>query len=135
MTDRDSVLAVLSDAAWIFDHREWDRMAEVFTLDAIAYGQRGLDAITANTIRYLGNCGPSQHLIGNHRITVDGDAAEAVSYVRAFHSSVPGRPTQHWDFLGEYHDELRRTPTGWRITQRVCTPLASIGDLDLLAGS
>ena len=133
MTDRDSVLAVLTDAAWIFDHREWNRMADVFTPDAVAYGQRGLDAITTNTIRYLGRCGPSQHLIGNHRIAIDGDAATAISYIRAFHSSPLGQPAQHWDFLGEYHDELRRTRHGWRISQRVCIPLASTGDLDLLA--
>jgi hypothetical protein len=73
-------------------------------------------------------------LIGNHRITVDGDTARAISYIRAFHSSAPGQPVQHWDFLGEYHDDLRQTPDGWRITQRVCIPLASTGDLDLLAG-
>ena len=133
MSDRDGILAVLAEAAWVFDHREWDRMADVFTPDAVAYGQRGLDAITANTIRYLGNCGPSQHLIGTHRITVEGDTATATSYVRAFHASAPGKPAQYWDFLGEYRDELRRTPQGWRISARVCIPSTSLGDLELPA--
>ncbi|MEO9140205.1 MAG: nuclear transport factor 2 family protein [Jatrophihabitans sp.] len=135
MSDRDEIVDVLTEAAWIFDHREWDRLTEVFTPDVVAYGQEGLDAVRANTIRYLGRCGPTQHLVGNHRIRIDADTATSTSYVRAFHRSAAGRPEQFWDFVGEYHDSWRRTDAGWRMTARVCRPLATVGDLDLLAPS
>jgi hypothetical protein len=145
MSDRDAIVELLAEAAWIFDHKQWDRMGEVFTPDTDAYGQQGLEALTASTIRYLGACGPTQHLIGNHRVRVDGDTATVVSYVRAFHcadSATGGpdrmeraRPDQYWDFLGEYRDTLVRTPAGWRISRRICVPRASAGTLDLLAGS
>lgn len=132
-TDRDAIVEVLTEAAWIFDHREWDRLDQVFTADAVAYGQHGLDAVRTNTIRYLGACGPTQHLLGNHRVIVKGDTATSTSYVRAFHHSAPGRPAQFYDFVGEYHDRWVRTADGWRMTRRDCVPLATTGDLDLLA--
>jgi hypothetical protein len=141
VNDRDAILELLAEAAWIFDHKQWDRMAEVFTPDTEAYGQQGLDALTANTMRYLGACGPTQHLIGNHRVQIEGDTATVISYVRAFHLAAGvdrmdrARPDQFWDFLGEYRDTLVRTPDGWRISRRVCVPRASTGTLDLLAGS
>lgn len=139
MDDRQAIVDVLIEAAWIFDHKQWERMAQVFTPDAVAFGRSGLAAITANTIRYLDGCGPTQHLLGNHRVRIDGDRASVTSYVRACHASSAVDPTaraapgQYWDFLGEYHDTLVRTPDGWRIASRVCTPMVGIGGLDLVA--
>jgi hypothetical protein len=45
MDDRQAIVDVLCEAAWIFDHKQWERMAEVFTPDSVAYGRRGLAAI------------------------------------------------------------------------------------------
>jgi hypothetical protein len=132
-TDRQAITDAIHEIAWIFDHKEWDRIGEVFSADAEGYGQQGLAAITANTVAYLGNCGPTQHLVGNLRIRLDGDTATSTSYVRAFHRSAKGKPKQHWDFLGEYHDTWARTPGGWRLTRRVCLPTATLGDLVLPA--
>lgn len=137
MNARQEVVDLLTEAAWVFDQKQWDRMAEIFTADAVAYGQRGLDAITANTVRYLGGCGPTQHLLGNHRVRVDGDTARASSYVRACHLAAGAdpfgraQPHEYWDFLGEYTDELVRTAAGWRISSRQCRPIAGTGTLRL----
>lgn len=133
--DRRLIVDQLYEIAWILDHKQWERLGEVFTAYAEGYGQLGLPAITANTIRYLGNCGPTQHLTSNERVTVDGDHATSTSYIRAFHQSARGRPVQHWDFLGTYYDTWLRTAEGWRITCRVCRPLASLGELVLPAES
>lgn len=139
-TDRDEILELLAEIAWILDHRQWDRLGEVLTPDATAYGRRGLAAVTATMQRYLDGCAATQHLTGNHRVRVDGDRATVTSYVRAFHLAAGGgpadgvvvraRPDQYWDFLGEYHDTLVRTEAGWRISERLCLPLASVGEFD-----
>lgn len=135
--DREQILELLAEAAWIFDHKQWARIGEVFTADAVAYGCRGLEAIRANTVRYLGTCGPTQHLIGTHRVRTGADSATVTSHVRAFHLDAGAEPMgrvtaeQFWDFVGEYTDELRRTPDGWRIVSRVCRPIAGAGSLTL----
>ena len=129
--NRQEIEEQLTEIAWILDHKEWDRLGEIFTEDAEGYGQKGLPAITANTIRYLGRCGPTQHLTGNYRVRVDGDRATSTSYIRAIHFSAPGRPVQHWDFVGIYDDRWLRTDAGWRITHRSCQPLGTLGDLVL----
>ena len=135
--DHAAVRELVFEAASIFDAKQWDRMGEVFTADAVAYGQHGLAAITANTVAYLGGCGPTQHLIGNLRVSVDGDTATATSYVRAFHLAAGAdpfaraEPHQFWDFLGEYTDSFARGPGGWRITARTCRPIAGSGTLRL----
>jgi len=128
---QQQIVDQLTEIAWILDHKEWDRLGEIFTEDAEGYGQQGLPAITANTIRYLGRCGPTQHLTGNHRIRLDGDWATSTSYIRAIHFSAPGRLVQHWDFVGIYDDMWLRTDAGWRITRRRCRPLGTVGDLVL----
>ncbi len=128
---QQQIVDQLTEIAWILDHKEWDRLGEIFTEDAEGYGQQGLAAITANTIRYLGRCGPTQHLTGNHRIRLDGDRATSTSYIRAIDFSAPGRPVQHWDFVGIYDDTWLRTAAGWRITRRQCRPLGTVGDLVL----
>ncbi|TAM90505.1 MAG: nuclear transport factor 2 family protein [Jatrophihabitans sp.] len=135
--DREEIIDLIFTAAEVFDTKAWDRMAEVFTADAVAYGRCGLAEITANTVRYLDGCGPTQHLVGNCRIRVDGDTATAVSYVRAFHLAAGAdpfgraQPPDYWDFLGEYTDTLRRTSSGWRIAIRECRPIAGTGSLRL----
>ncbi|WP_186628425.1 nuclear transport factor 2 family protein [Rhodococcus sp. BP22] len=129
--NHQEIVEQLIEIAWILDHKEWDRLGEIFTEDAEGYGQKGLPAITANTIRYLGRCGPTQHLTGNYRVRVDGDRATSTSYIRAIHFSAPGRPVQHWDFVGIYDDRWLRTDAGWRITHRSCQPLGTLGDLVL----
>jgi len=119
---QQQIVDQLTEIAWVLDHKEWDRLGEIFTEDAEGYGQQGLAAITANTIRYLGRCGPTQHLTGNHRIRLDGDRATSTSYIRAIHFSAPGRPVQHWDSSGS-------------TTTRGCAPLQVGGSLAAGVGS
>ncbi len=131
---KQEIVDQLTEVAWILDHKEWGRLGEIFAEDAEdaeGHGQQGLPAITANTIRYLGRCGPTQHLTGNFRVRLDGDRAISTSYIRAIHFSAPGRPMQHWDFVGIWGDAWRRTDESWRITRRRCRPLSTAGDLVL----
>ena len=60
-----------------------------------------------------------QHLVTNHRITVDGDRAESESYL--FNPMIlPVNETERVVFVGGgYRDQLVRMNEGWRIAERV----------------
>ena len=64
--------------------------------------------------------GPTQHFMGNHECTVDGDRAQVETYCLAIHQyldeSKDGgtRPTSALRYL----DVFLRTPVGWRISHR-----------------
>jgi len=82
MSDRQQqIVDQLTDSPESWTTKSGTASGEVFTEDAEGYGQQGLAAITANTIRYLGRCGPTQHLTGNHRARLGGDRATLGDFV------------------------------------------------------
>ncbi len=64
--------------------------------------------------------GPTQHFMGNHSCTVDGDTATAETYCLAIHQYLDptvdagARPASALRYL----DRLTRTSEGWRIAHR-----------------
>lgn len=56
-------------------------------------------------------------LIHNLMVTTSGDTAEANSIMEGRSWPAGG------EFIGEYHDSFRRTPDGWRFSQRSYTLL------------
>jgi SnoaL-like protein len=132
--DREAIIAVLDAMAAILDGRAWDRLGEVFTPDAVAYrGQnRGLAAIERGIRDQLGGCGPSQHLLGNYQVTVDGDRAVSVTKVRVMHQGAGDRSHLTYECLGNYHDEHVRTVDGWRISRRRLDVTMQFGDRSVL---
>jgi 3-phenylpropionate/cinnamic acid dioxygenase small subunit len=121
-TDRNEIVAVLDRYAEALDGRRWELLREVFVADVrFDFGEwaaTSLDHAVASIRGYLDGCGPTQHLLGNYRVRVDGDTAESRVYVRAFHLGVGGATGKSYEMGGEYQDVLRRTPAGWRIAQR-----------------
>ena len=58
-----------------------------------------------------------QHLVANHLVTVDGDAARATAQFIASHQT--GEDV--WTLGGDYRFELVRHGDGWRITSMTMT--------------
>src|SRR5699024_3154972 len=67
-------------------------------------------------------CGPSQHLLGNHRVelAVAGadDLARSRTYARVMHVGAGDLAELSYECYGEYTDTWTRTPEGWRIRSR-----------------
>jgi hypothetical protein len=86
-------MAVLDAYAEFVDRRKFDQLEELFTEDIeFDYGpdwhiSDRKEAI-ARIAESLKHCGPTQHLVGNYRIQLDGDRATSRTYIRAFHVGI-----------------------------------------------
>ena len=145
--DAAAVCATLYTFAQGIDTRDWALLESVFT-DPFAYDYTSHrpDAhgvltpaawVAARRLRF-GTMKATQHSMTNPRVVVDGDTARCRMYVEAWHvADVDGAET--WCTIGgEYHDELVRTPEGWRISTLRLERRWTVGDpavLDLPTGA
>jgi ketosteroid isomerase-like protein len=58
------------------------------------------------------------HLLNVYHITLDGDHAKTLSYLTSY-QVFKENPDAAVILVARYHDELRRTPDGWKISKRV----------------
>ena len=134
--DRFAIIATLDRYAECLDQRDWPGLADVFTddveIDWVEWQQQGRDAATTSIRSYLDGCGPSQHLLGNYRIELDGDTARSRHYCRVMHMGKGEHAGKTYESWIEYADELIRTPAGWRSRRRVCRAMMEQGDRSVL---
>ncbi len=75
------------------------------------------------------------HLLNVYHITIDGDQATTLSYLTSY-QVFKENPDAAIILVARYHDELKRTPDGWKISKRVMELLwgESKADEGYLAG-
>ena len=120
------------------DDRDWTAMAEILADDAegdFGTGRlRGSAAIIELIRGYLDNCGPTQHLLGNVVIDVDGDTAFSRAYIRDVHLRTDADPSVRFYTIGDYQDTWQRRADGtWCLTERVKANRAHVGSLDIFS--
>jgi hypothetical protein len=130
--DERTIVQALYGVAASLDTRDWDALGAAFAADACGYGARGREAIVERVRAHLGGCGPSQHLLGNVRTTIDGDTASSLTYARVLHVGAGERSGAFYDCLGEYADTWARTPSGWLLTSRWFDVRIELGDRAVL---
>jgi hypothetical protein len=135
-TDRFEIIEALDSYAEALDRRDWPRLAKVFTpdvdMDFGSWHAKNLEELTAHIRSLLGGCGPSQHLLGNYRIELDGDRAKSRCYVRVMHFGKGEHEGKSYEMWGVYSDSLVRTHEGWRSCARKVAVTMEQGDRSLL---
>lgn len=115
------------------DDRDWPALAEILAEDAtgeLGEGPLGSPAEIIGTIRrYLEACGPTQHLLGNLLIELDGDVATSRCYVNDMHLSQDEASGLTFRTLGDYHDRWRKIGGVWRMTHRTKLGHGHVGTL------
>jgi 3-phenylpropionate/cinnamic acid dioxygenase small subunit len=119
--DRQDIADVLLRYATGIDRRDWPLFRTVFTDDCeLDYGEvgswKGVDAVTEFMQQAHAMAGHTMHRLTNQVITVDGDAAQACTYVDAL--IMLGDNTSGVNAAGFYDDEIVRTERGWQIVRR-----------------
>ncbi len=131
--DRQDIADVLLCYATGIDRRDWTLFRSIFTEDCeLDYGEigafKGADAVTEFMQRAHELAGHTMHRLTNQVITVDGDSAQARTYVDAL--IMLGDNTSGVNAAGFYDDEFVRTERGWQIARRRFTQVrvATVGD-------
>lgn len=132
MSDREQIVEALARIARATDARDWNTIRTTFTEEATGYGRTGVDRIVEVMQAHLGGCGPTQHLLGNHRVTVDGDSARSLTYGRVYHQGAAGKAGSFFECMGEYDDRWVRTSFGWRLAYRNFDMHIALGDFTVL---
>ncbi|MEV0150680.1 MULTISPECIES: nuclear transport factor 2 family protein [unclassified Nonomuraea] len=115
------------------DRREWELLRGLFA-DKVLLDYTSLSGGEPATLApaeivkgwqsALGAYKATQHLLGNHLVTIDGDAALCTASFQATHR----KPDDTlWTLGGSYRFTLERTGDGWRITSVVMTAAWSDG--------
>ena len=104
------------------DSRALDLLAQVFMPDARieipGVGTVDLAGYQAACAAGLGALDATHHVVNAPLLRIDGDVAQARSYLVAQHVLNSAAPDASLLIGAWYNDELRRTASGWRITQR-----------------
>jgi len=64
------------------------------------------------------NCVWQHHLLNVYHVDIDGDQASTLSYLTSY-QVFEEDPNAAIILVARYHDELRRTPDGWKLAKRV----------------
>jgi 3-phenylpropionate/cinnamic acid dioxygenase small subunit len=88
----------------------------------------GIEAVAGFMEQSHATAGHTMHRMSNQVITVDGDRAEARTYVDGLIMAPDNNSGVN--AVGFYDDEMVRTADGWRIARRRFTPvrIATIGE-------
>ncbi|MFE3293214.1 nuclear transport factor 2 family protein [Rhodococcus sp. NPDC059234] len=118
-----AIARVLTRIARAMDDRDWSALDDLVLAEATANlgtGELTGRAEIVTTIRaFLDECGPTQHLLGNVLVDVDGDTATSRAYVCDLHVGQGDRADLTFQTLGDYHDEWVRGGGAWRLARRV----------------
>jgi 3-phenylpropionate/cinnamic acid dioxygenase small subunit len=131
--DREDIADVLLCYATGIDRRDWTLFHSIFTDDCdLDYGEigvfKGADAVTEFMRQVHAPAGHTMHRLTNQVITVDGDSAQARTYVDAL--IMVADNSSGVNAAGFYDDEFVRTEKGWQIARRrfIQVRVAAVGE-------
>ncbi len=114
LLDERAIERALILFARAMDERDWSTMAAILTHDAFGDFGTGPLAGSAAIIElirsYLDNCGPTQHLLGNVIVEVDGDTATSLAYVRDIHLNSTADPAVRFLYARRLPRHLASNP-------------------------
>ena len=134
-SDRSDIIDLAIRYAWALDSKNLEELRDVFTPNATALmrGVRcdGVDEIIARVAGAVLRLDHTQHLVGNHQVTVTGDTGTHRCQLQGQHVLVGCNGGDNFIIGGYYEDDVVRTTEGWRITHRLMEQTWTSGNPDV----
>jgi len=102
--DTEGIRSALADDIW----------AQYGNGDAVEGGDKLAGWIAEATATVIWQ----HHLLNVYHVTIDGDQAKTLSYLTSY-QVFEENPDAAIILVARYHDELKRTPSGWKISKRI----------------
>ena len=140
LLDEREIVQLATRYCRALDTKDWPLLDEVFVGDATADLAApsplvGIEAIRARIRTALEHLDVSQHLVGNHEVSVEGDDATHRCYLQAQHvRRAASGAGVNYIVAGRYEDRLTRTDAGWRIVHRTLVVMWTEGNLAVVRG-
>ncbi len=140
-SERETIVETCSRMTWHADRREWNELIEVFddevTLDYTSLQggapQRLARAAVVDAWRGMfERLQATQHLVSNHLVSLDGDAATCTASFQATHLGMATFGSPLWVLGGHYRFELSRREGRWRVCSVQMTASWAWGNRDVL---
>jgi hypothetical protein len=137
LRDRMVITDVVNSVGTFADLRQWSQLQQLFAdevrVDYTSLFGGEVQNISSQQLMsqwqsVLPGFDATQHLISNHQITIDGDKATVIAYVRATHKL----GDRMWVVGGYYVDKLVKTDDGWKVTAIQYNALYEEGDRSLV---
>ena len=139
LADKLAIIELINRFGMSIDLRDWQSFRNLFA-EQVDFDYSSIDEIAgilpandiANTARKdLGGFQMTQHVITNHLIEINNDAATCNAHVRAMHF-LPGTEKESLLEIGGYYNAgLIRIDSDWKIESWKFAILWSRGDLEL----
>lgn len=131
-----AITRALISIARAMDDRDWAALDQLILSEVtanIGTGElRGRATMVASMRSFLDDCGPTQHLLGNVLVDVDGDTATSRAYVSDLHLGTGDRSDLTFQTLGDYQDTWVRRDDAWWLARRVKLSRAHVGSFAVL---
>jgi hypothetical protein len=139
IVDEHEIVKIALRYCRALDTKDWPLLDDVFVADATAdlAGPSplvGIEAIRARIRGALENLDLSQHLVGNHEVSIDGETATHRCYLQAQHVRRAASGGPNYIVAGRYEDRFVRTEPGWRIVHRTLVVMWTEGNLAVARG-
>ncbi len=142
LEDRFEIIDTATRMMWSIDTRDWEGLGDVFAdkvvLDFTSYW--GGEPQTATPEQVVTDWSAlftafdaTQHLLGNHLVTVDGDQGVLTAVFQATHRLADPFGNPLWTLGGTYRFSLVRIDNRWKIEHVLMTATWSEGNRNVLA--
>jgi ketosteroid isomerase-like protein len=122
--DRLAIEGLVTEYAWLLDHRRWDEVAGLCTEDAVLTirgreisGREGLAAWAEHRAARASRRTQHQMTLLRLEPSPDPDLVTGTAAL-VLHVAKAGHGGTYVDLVGEYRDEYVRTAGGWRFRRR-----------------